>query len=635
MKLKFLPFFIFLLIVSCTEKKDKQNMENTKPPVISLKDFFKNPKKDNFKISPDGNHFAFLAPFERRMNIFVKNVDSDTSKRITSVTDRDISRYIWANNNRILFLRDKGGNENFKLFGVDIDGSNLQALTDFKGVRTIIIDELPEIRDEIIIGMNKRTPSVFDPYRLNIKSGRLDILAENPGYIQQWITDHNGNLRVAMGVKGLETYLLYRKTENDTFRTVLTFDWKDNLDPLFFTFDNENIFASSNIGRDKTAIVKLDIDNNAEEIEVLFEHPNVDVRHLNYSRKRKALTSVTYTTWKQKRQFFDEKTRKIYERLENELSDVELSISSMNKNEDKFIVRTYSDKTRGAYYLYDLKKDKLSMIHEISPWLRKEYMCDMKPVIYTARDGLTINGYLTLPKGRNNTNLPVVVNPHGGPWSRDVWGFDPEVQFLANRGYAVFQMNFRGSTGYGKEFLEASYKEWGKDMQNDITDGVRWLINEKVADPGKIAIYGGSYGGYAVLAGLAFTPDLYAAGIDYVGVSNLFTFMKSVPPYWEPLLPMFKAMVGDPEKDSTLLYEASPVFHAHKIQAPLLIAQGANDPRVNKDESDQMVEALRKRGVKVKYIVKENEGHGFRNEENKFDLYKAMEEFLDKHLKKE
>jgi dipeptidyl aminopeptidase/acylaminoacyl peptidase len=232
-------------------------------------------------------------------------------------------------------------------------------------------------------------------------------------------------------------------------------------------------------------------------------------------------------------------------------------------------------------------------------------------------------------------NLPVVVNPHGGPWARDRWGFNPEIQFLANRGYAVLQMNFRGSTGYGKKFWECSFKQWGLSMQNDITDGVKWLIEKGIADQDRIAIYGGSYGGFATLAGMTFTPDLYAAGVDYVGVSNLFTFMKTIPPYWEPLLDMMYEMVGDPGKDSLQLRQTSPVFHADQIKAPLFIAQGANDPRVNKAESDQMVEALRERGIDVQYMVKDNEGHGFRNEENRFDFYGAMEEFLAEHLKGE
>jgi dipeptidyl aminopeptidase/acylaminoacyl peptidase len=259
-------------------------------------------------------------------------------------------------------------------------------------------------------------------------------------------------------------------------------------------------------------------------------------------------------------------------------------------------------------------------------------MAKMMPITYKSRDGLTIKGYLTLPKGIEPKNLPVIVNPHGGPWARDVWGFNPEVQFLANRGYAVLQMNFRGSTGYGKKFWEASFKEWGKKMQDDITDGVK---KEGIADSTRIAIYGGSYGGYATLAGVAFTPDLYACAVDYVGVANLFTFMKTIPPYWKPYLDQFYEMVGNPVKDSLLMVEASPVLHADKIKAPLFVAQGANDPRVNKAESDQMVDALKKRGVDVEYMVKNDEGHGFRNQDNRYDFYGAMEKFFEKHLKKQ
>jgi dipeptidyl aminopeptidase/acylaminoacyl peptidase len=295
-------------------------------------------------------------------------------------------------------------------------------------------------------------------------------------------------------------------------------------------------------------------------------------------------------------------------------------------------VRTFSDRSLGAYYFYDLKSKDFKKLADVSPWLNEQDMVPMKPIKYQSRDGLTINGYLTLPKGVAARNLPVVVNPHGGPWYRDTWGFNPEVQFLANRGYAVLQVNFRGSTGYGRKFWESSFKQWGKTMQDDITDGVQWLIKQGIADPKRIGIYGGSYGGYATLAGLVYTPDLYAVGVDYVGVSNLFTFLKSIPPYWKPYLEMLYEMIGNPEKEKDLLTAASPVFHSKNIKVPLLIAQGANDPRVNKAESDQMVEALKARGIEVPYIVKANEGHGFANEENRFEFYRAMEEFLGKHL---
>ncbi len=310
----------------------------------------------------------------------------------------------------------------------------------------------------------------------------------------------------------------------------------------------------------------------------------------------------------------------------------EFVITSENKNEDKLLIRTYSDKSMGAYYMYDVPTKKLTKIVDVSPWLDENVMASTKPITYKSRDGLTIHGYLTLPVGIEAKNLPVVVHPHGGPWARDRWGFNPELQFLANRGYAVLQMNFRGSTGYGRKFWEISFKQWGKTMQDDISDGVKWLIEQGIANPEKIGIYGGSYGGYATLAGLTFSPELYACGVDYVGVSNLFTFMKTIPPYWKPYLDMLHEMVGNPKTDSLLLYDASPVFHVDNIKAPLFIAQGANDPRVNKDESDQMVKALKAKGIDVPYMVKDDEGHGFRNEENRFDFYGEMERFFAKYL---
>ena len=388
---------------------------------------------------------------------------------------------------------------------------------------------------------------------------------------------------------------------------------------------------ASNLGRDKVAIVTYDVAQK-KETGIILEDPEYDVDGLQYSRLRKVLTEVDYTTWKPMRKILDKETEAMYAELNKKLPGYEVTMTFNNTNEDVFTVRTMNDRTLGSYYLFEKKSGKLTKLADRNPWLDEKNLSEMKPITYKSRDGLTINGYLTLPKGKDPKNLPTVINPHGGPWARDVWGFNPEVQFLANRGYAVLQMNFRGSTGYGRKFLEASFKEWGKKMQDDITDGVQWLIKQGIADPKKVAIYGASYGGYATLAGVCFTPDLYACAVDYVGVSNLFTFMKSIPPYWKPFLDMQHEMVGDPVKDSLQFQSTSPVFHVDAIKAPLLVAQGANDPRVNINESNQIVDALKKRGIDVVYMVKENEGHGFYNEENRFDFYQAMEQFLAKHM---
>jgi dipeptidyl aminopeptidase/acylaminoacyl peptidase len=576
-----------------------------------------------------------MAPYEKRMNIFVQQRATDNVIQLTAETDRSVSGYFWPNSERILYLKDTGGDENFKLYGINIDSTNAIAYTEFDGVRTQIIDDLPDLPNEVIIGLNKRNPQVFDPYRLNLETGEMEMIAENPGNIQGWMFDHDGKLRVAFAiVDGVNISLLYRETEADEWESVLTTSFKDNVSPEFFTFDNKNVIATSNLGRDKSAVVEFDI-VKGKEIKVLYENPDYDVSSVSYSKKRKVITSANYTSSKREKHFFDRQTKDLYKRFEKELGDYEIAITGLNKNEDVFILRTYSDRSLGAYYIYDKTTDKLEKITEVSPWIDEDNMANVFPVKYKTRDGLTVHAYLTLPNGltpKTAKNLPTIINPHGGPWHRDGWGFNPEVQFLANRGYAVFQMNFRGSTGYGKKFWEASFKEWGLTMQDDITDGTNWLIEKGISNSEKIAIYGASYGGYATLMGMVKEPELYAAGVDYVGVSNMFTFMQTIPPYWEPMLKMMYEMVGNPVTDSIMLRKVSPVFHVDKIIAPLFIAQGANDPRVNIDESDQIVEAMKKQGVFVEYMVKEDEGHGFHNEENRFDFYRAMEAFLKKQL---
>ncbi|HRI47807.1 MAG TPA: S9 family peptidase [Ignavibacteriaceae bacterium] len=600
-------------------------------PLIPMKDFFKNPEKTAFQISPNGEYLAFMMPWESRLNIYVQKIGATEAKRLTSATERDIAGYFWANNDRVAYVQDKGGDENFRLYAVNIDGTNEKDLTPFEKVRVDIIDDLEENPDEMIIAMNKNNPQLFDVYRININTGELKEIASNPGNITSWVTDHDGKLRVAITTDGVNNSLLYRENENDEFHALLTTSFRETVAPAMFTFDNKNLYMISNIGRDKLALTLYNLKDKKEE-KVIYSNDEVDIDNVLASKKMKKLTGVSYTKAKRSYHFLDEGTEKVYKELSKLLPGYEIAISGKNKNEDKLLVRTYSDKTRGSFYFYNVTTKEFIKLADVSPWLDEANMAEMKPITYKARDGKVIHGYLTLPKGKVAKNLPVVVNPHGGPWARDSWGFNPEVQFLANRGYAVLQMNFRGSTGFGKEFWMSSFKQWGKTMQDDITDGVEWLKKEGIADPKRIGIYGGSYGGYATLAGLTFTPELYACGVDYVGVSNLFTFMNSIPPYWKPYLDMLYEMVGHPEKDSALLHSASPVFHVDKIKAPLFIAQGANDPRVVKSESDQMVEALKKNGIDVPYLVKDNEGHGFRNEENRFEFYKAMEDFLGKYL---
>src|SRR5947199_328148 len=533
------------------------------PPKIPLRDFFKNPLSSSYLLSPDGNTLSYLAPWETRMNIFIRPTAGGEAKRITSDKERDIRDYFWKGNQFVVYAQDNKGDENFHLFRIDLKTGEVKDLTPFPKVRAELVDDLEDISEhEIVMMMNKRNAEAFDAYRLNVVTGEMKMTAKNPGRVDHWVTDHKGRILAATESDGVNATLLTRPDEKAPFKKVLSTNFRERVTPEFYSFDNKEIYATSNIGRDKVAIIKID-PATAKETETIYENPEVDVDGLAFSKKPKELTKPV----------------------------------------------------------------------DVAPCLKEGQLTPMKPIEYKSRDGLIIHGYLTLPLGRDPKNLPTVMIPHGGPWARDEWGYDPEVQFLANPGYAVLQVNFRGSTGYGRKFWEASFKQWGKTMQDDLTDGVQWLIKQGIADPRRIAIYGGSYGGYATLAGVAYTPDLYAAAVDYVGISNLFTFMKTIPPYWKPFLDQMHEMVGDPEKDKDLFTAMSPALNADKIKTPLFVAQGAQDPRVNKAESDQIVQSLRKRGVDVEYMVKDNEGHGFSKEEYRFAFYEATEAFLAKHLK--
>jgi dipeptidyl aminopeptidase/acylaminoacyl peptidase len=600
-------------------------------PLVPMEDFFKDPEKAGYRISPNGQMIIYRAPYMGRMNVFVQKLDDTAAIPLTKETERSIYDAFWESDDRIIFTKDIGGDENEHVLSVKPDGSGLVDHTPFEKVQSSVVDILEDRPDELLIQNNRRDPQVFDVYLLNTATGELKMVAENPGNITGWVTDHDGKIRAAVTADGVNTSLLYRNTEQEKFKTVITTSFKETLTPALFTFDNKNLYCLSNIGRDKAAVVEFD-PVTASEVKIIYENKEADVTGLDYSRLRKVLTIAYYETDKLQKYYLDQITQEIESKIAPKIPGYYFQITRRSKDESKLLVYAYSDRYYGGYYLYDATAGEFTKLSDFKPWLKEEDMAAMNPITYRSRDSLTIHGYLTLPKGVKAKNLPVVVNPHGGPWARDSWGFNPEVQFLANRGYAVLQMNFRGSTGYGRNFWEASFKQWGRTMQNDITDGVKWLISEGIADSARIAIYGGSYGGYATLAGITLTPELYACAVDYVGVANMFTFMNTIPPYWEPLRRMFYEMVGDPVSDSLMLAEVSPVFHVDRIRCPLFVAQGANDPRVNINESDQIVESLRKMGVTVEYMVKENEGHGFYNQENQFDFYRAMEKFLNEHL---
>ncbi|WP_438447701.1 S9 family peptidase [Gorillibacterium sp. sgz5001074] len=608
------------------------DLDTKTPGQIPLEDFFRQPAQVSFSMSPDGKYMAYMQPADNRMNVFVKKIGEKDAVQVTHATERDIMGYMWKGNDRLVYMTDKGGDENYHLYSVKLDGKDDKDLTPFPNTRAMLLDDLKEVKDEMLVLLNKRDPRFFDVYRLNVQTGELKLTAENPGNITGWMTDHQGRIRIASSSDGNNTAILYRQSEDQPFAPLLNTGYQDTFSPITFDADNKELFVATNLNRDKIQIVRYDPETKQVK-ETVFEHPDVDASNLIYSVQKKQVLAAVYETDKVHYQYFDDSYKSLMQTLESKAEGKTVSLQSMSEDGNLVMYRTYSDRSLGAYYSYDRKADKVEKIADVAPWLDESKLAEMKPITYKSRDGLTIHGYLTLPKGKDPKNLPVIVNPHGGPWARDSWGFNPEAQFLASRGYAVLQMNFRGSTGYGKEFMFLGNKQWGKNMQNDISDGVQWLIQEGIADPNRVAIYGASYGGYATLAGLTFTPELYAAGVDYVGPSSLFTLLNSLPPYWESEKQKMYEMVGDPVKDKALLEDISPLFHADRIEDPLFVAQGANDPRVNKAESDQMVQALRSRGVDVPYMVKANEGHGFANTENQLDFYRMLEKFLARHLK--
>ncbi len=599
---------------------------------IPAEEFFRSPAAIDYRLSPDGRYLAFVGRYENHDNLYVRRIGEAEARRLTSSTDRDVNRFGWASNERIVYLQDNGGDENYRLYGIDLGDVSTVCYTDLEGVRTTFIDRLSNDPDRIIIGMNRHDPEMIDPYLLHLETGELTQLAENPGNVRQWVADNSGVIRIAMA----ET-MLYRDDANAEFREVLSLGPDETFSPRYFTPDNRNVYAYSNLGRDTIAIVEFDLDAG-KEVRTLFEHPSYDAfgdderDHFYYSPLKERLIYALYTGERRELHFFDDDARRLHASIRRQLGDHEIVIGSASDDFTRLIVEASSDRMPGAYYLFDAASGELQRLHEAAPWLEEDDLAAMEPIEFRARDGLPIHGYLTLPRGVEPERLPVVVNPHAGPQWRNSWGYDAKAQFLANRGYAVLHVNFRGSEGYGKEFLRAGFKQWGLKIQDDITDGVNWLIDQGIADPERIAILGWSFGGYAALAGVTFTPELYACGVDLWGISNYFTLYEGFPSYWKPFLEEINQRWGDPVADRQQMHETSPVFHVERIKAPLFIAQGENDSRVRRSQSEQLIAELEKHGKEYEYMLIEGEGHAFSDERKTIELMSRIEAFLAKHM---
>jgi dipeptidyl aminopeptidase/acylaminoacyl peptidase len=626
-------FSFALLLASCVGNTGTRSANSELAKQIPIEDFFRKPQQSGYRLSPDGKRYIYRAPVDGINNIFIQEIGKTKPIQLTHSKDRDIIRFYWGTENEILYQQDTEGDENFKLYRLNIGSKEIKCLTDFENSNTSIIDFYAKDPNEIIIGLNKRDPECSDVYRLNILTGELKMIEQNPGNVRSWMVDNDGVVRIAYAED-----VLYREDENSEFEKLSNLEEEDDTFTIhYFTPDNKNVYAYSSIGRDKIAIVEYDLDAN-KEIKVLFENPDYDAfgdderDYFEYSMSKQKLIYALYTAEKRTLHFFDKDMEIIYHKLKKKIGNYEIQFTSISDDFNTFMFYASSDRSEGTTYLYNHSNDKLQLIGKATPWLDENEMAEMKPIQYTSRDGLTIHGYLTIPKGMMAKNLPVIVNPHAGPQWRNSWGFNEHVQFFANREYAVLQVNFRGSEGYGKKFMQAGFKQWGLKMQDDITDGVNWLIDQGIADKDRIAIFGWSYGGYAALAGITFTPDLYACGIDFWGISNYFTFYNSFPPQWKQYLGEINRRWGDGVSDSLQMYQTSPVFHVENIKAPVFIGQSANDRRVVFQHSEQMVEELKKYNKEYEYVLVKGEGHALTNEKKIIELMKRVEAFLSKYM---
>ncbi len=603
------------------------------PDLIPAEALLGNPEKIQPQLSPDGTRMAYIAPLNDVLNVWVGAVGKDDYKPVTKDTDRGIREYFWAYDNKhLLYIQDIGGDENWLLYAVNLETGDIRNLTPFEKVQVQVVSRNKDLPDEILVGINKDNPQAHDVYHLLISSGELTKVAENPGNILEWKSDRDQKVRVAVAATedgGFD--LMHRKTEQDPFEKLISWGPDDALSsgPVGFNKAGDAIFLQDSRNANASRLVKLDI--ASKKVTVIAEDPQYDVGGVFTDIDTYEPLAVAFTRDRNEWVVLDDSIKGDFDAIKG-LHHGDFFVVGRDLADKTWLVAFTADNGPISYFAFDRATKKATFLFDHIAELKKYELTSVEPFEFTSRDGLTVHGYLAFPKGSERKNLPTVLNVHGGPWHRDMWGFDPETQLWANRGYLVIQINFRGSTGYGKDFLNAGNREWGGKMHDDLIDGVNWAIEKGYADPKKIAIYGGSYGGFAALVGATFTPDVFCCAVDIVGVSNIITWINTIPPYWKPMLNMFKDRVGDPEKDEEFLKSRSPLFKVDQIKIPMLIAQGANDPRVPQAESEQVVAALKEKGIDHQYMLFEDEGHGFAKPENRLKFYAAAEKFLAKHL---
>jgi dipeptidyl aminopeptidase/acylaminoacyl peptidase len=614
-----------LFIFSCATTSE--------PELIPRKVLLGNPVRTSPQISPDGTMMAYLAPVNDVLNVWVKTIGADDDKVVTKDDDRGIRRYFWAADSKhIMYLQDVGGNENWRLYAVNLETDEIGDLTPFDEVQVRIVDRNKHFPNELLIAMNKENPQLHDVYHLDLTSGELELVARNPGNVLSWMADADLKVRAATAATPEGGFdLLHRENEEASWEKLLTWDSENNLTSYFvsFTKDGKSLYLVDSRNANTGRMVRMEIATG--NVEVIAEDPQYDVSGQMIHPDSYELQAIAFEKARTEWTVLDESIKDDFEAIAK-LDYGDFSVSDRDNADDTWLVVFSKDNGPVSYYAYDRHTKKGTFLFDNRPALKDYTLAQIEPTSFKSRDGLTIHGYITYPVGKDRTDLPMVLNVHGGPWGRDSWGYSPEVQWFANRGYACLQVNFRGSSGYGKDFINAGDKEWGAKMHDDLIDGVNWAIREGIADPQKIAIYGGSYGGYAALVGATFTPDVFCCAVDAVGPSNLVTLLKSIPPYWTAMQATFHKRVGNPHTEEEFLNSRSPLFKVDQIKIPILVAQGANDPRVPQAEAEQIVDAMREKGIDYEYLLFEDEGHGFAKPENRLKFYAATEKFLAKHL---
>ena len=602
------------------------------PPLIPREILFGNPKRARPQLSPDGQYLTYLAPDEKNvLQVWLRTVGQEDDRKLTDDQKRGIRMYFWTYSpQQLIYLQDSDGDENFHLYLVNIQSNIVRDLTPFQNVKAQVVDLDPNFPDEVLVGLNLNDPQKFDVYRINLNNGAVEFETENPGNIVSWTADAEFKVRAATAATpdgGSD--LLVRETLDKPWETLRHWGPDDEGGAVGFSADGKTLYLIGSHEANTQRLIGLDLATHQET--VMAEDSQYDVGSIMAHPTTRVIQAVSFYKDKVKWQILDESIAADFEAI-SQVREGEFGIGSRTLADDTWLVAYMIDNGPVYYYIYDRASKSSTLLFSNQPELEELSLASMQPIAYQARDGLTIHCYLTTPVGIPAKNLPTVLLVHGGPWARDTWGYDSEAQWLANRGYAVLQVNFRGSTGYGKDFLNAANRQWAATMHDDLLDAVNWLVEQGIADSKKVAIMGGSYGGYATLVGLTFTPEVFAAGVDIVGPSNLVTLLKSIPPYWAPLLANMYHRIGNLETEEEFLNSRSPLFFVDRIQKPLLIGQGANDPRVKQAESEQIVAAMKKAGKPVEYALYTDEGHGFARPENRLHFFAIAEEFLAKYL---